>query len=163
MREVKSRFQTDSGIELEPFYRPDANPADIGAPGEFPYTRGIQPTMYRGRLWTMRQFAGFGSPAETNERFRYLVSEGQTGLSTAFDFPTLMGYDSDSPRSLGEVGMCGVAIDTLRDMSVLFDGISLGEITTSMTINGPAVVLFAFYVALADTRGIPRNKIGGTA
>jgi methylmalonyl-CoA mutase N-terminal domain/subunit len=118
--------------------------------------------MYRSKLWTMRMFAGFGTPEQTNARFRYLVSEGQTGLSTAFDFPTLMGYDSDSPRSLGEVGMCGVAVDTLRDMDVLFDGISLEEITTSMTINGPAIVLFSFYVALADKRGIDRSKIGGT-
>jgi methylmalonyl-CoA mutase N-terminal domain/subunit len=118
--------------------------------------------MYRGRLWTMRQFAGFGTPEQTNERFKFLLSQGQTGLSTAFDFPTLMGYDSDSPRSLGEVGMCGVAVDTLRDMDVLFDGIPLDKVTTSMTINGPAIVLLAFYVALADKRGISRKKIGGT-
>jgi methylmalonyl-CoA mutase N-terminal domain/subunit len=161
------RFQTWSGVEVPELVTPaDVAPdyrRDLGLPGEYPFTRGVQPTMYRGKLWTMRMFAGFGTPEQTNERFRYLVSEGQTGLSTAFDFPTLMGYDSDSPRSLGEVGMCGVAIDTLRDMSVLFDGISLSDITTSMTINGPAVVLFAFYVALADTRGIPRGKIGGTA
>jgi methylmalonyl-CoA mutase N-terminal domain/subunit len=118
--------------------------------------------MYRGRLWTMRQFAGFGTPEQTNARFRYLLSQGQTGLSTAFDFPTLMGYDSDSPRSLGEVGMCGVAVDTLRDMDVLFDGIPLDQVTTSMTINGPAIVLLCFYVALADVRGISRSKLGGT-
>jgi methylmalonyl-CoA mutase N-terminal domain/subunit len=135
---------------------------DLGLPGEFPFTRGVQSTMYRSKLWTMRMFAGFGTPEQTNARFRYLVSEGQTGLSTAFDFPTLMGYDSDSPRSLGEVGMCGVAVDTLRDMDVLFDRIALDDITTSMTINGPAIVLFSFYVALADKRGIPRDKIGGT-
>ncbi|MEQ9321681.1 MAG: methylmalonyl-CoA mutase family protein [Polyangiaceae bacterium] len=135
---------------------------DLGLPGEYPFTRGVQPTMYRSRLWTMRMFAGFGTPEQTNERFKYLVSEGQSGLSTAFDFPTLMGYDSDSPRSLGEVGMCGVAVDTLRDMEVLFDGLPLESITTSMTINGPAVVLLAFYVALADKRGIGRDKIGGT-
>ena len=108
---------------------------DLGLPGEYPFTRGVQPTMYRSRLWTMRMFAGFGTPEQTNERFKYLVSEGQSGLSTAFDFPTLMGYDSDSPRSLGEVGMCGVAVDTLRDMEVLFDGLPLESITTSMTIN----------------------------
>ncbi len=135
---------------------------DLGLPGEFPFTRGVQPTMYRGRLWTMRMFAGFGTPAQTNQRFRFLLDQGQTGLSTAFDFPTLMGYDSDSPRSLGEVGMCGVAVDTLRDMEVLFDGIPLDRVTTSMTINGPAIVLLAFYVALADVRGIARLKLGGT-
>jgi methylmalonyl-CoA mutase N-terminal domain/subunit len=135
---------------------------NLGFPGEFPYTRGVQPNMYRGRLWTMRMFAGFGTPAQTNERFHYLLAQGQTGLSTAFDFPTLMGYDSDSPRSLGEVGMCGVAVDTLRDMEVLYGGIPLDQVTTSMTINGPAIVLLAFYVALADVRGIPRTAIGGT-
>jgi methylmalonyl-CoA mutase N-terminal domain/subunit len=160
------RFTTLSGVEV-----PDVvTPADLeldylrdlGLPGEYPFTRGIQPTMYRGRLWTMRQFAGFGTPEQTNQRFRYLLAQGQTGLSTAFDFPTLMGYDSDSPRALGEVGMCGVAVDTLRDMEVLFDQIPLGEITTSMTINGPAVVLLCFYVALGDVRGVPRNKLGGT-
>ncbi len=135
---------------------------DLGLPGEYPYTRGVQPTMYRSRLWTMRMFAGFGTPEQTNERFKYLLAQGQTGLSTAFDFPTLMGYDSDSPRSLGEVGMCGVAVDTLRDMEVLFKDIPLDQVTTSMTINGPAIVLLAFYIALADVRGIPRDKIGGT-
>jgi methylmalonyl-CoA mutase N-terminal domain/subunit len=118
--------------------------------------------MYRGKLWTMRMFAGFGTPEQTNERFHYLLKQGQTGLSTAFDFPTLMGYDSDSPRSLGEVGKCGVAVDTLRDMEVLFKGIPLDQVTTSMTINGPAVVLLGFYIALADLRGIPRTAIGGT-
>jgi methylmalonyl-CoA mutase N-terminal domain/subunit len=118
--------------------------------------------MYRSRLWTMRMFAGFGTPEQTNQRFKYLLQSGQTGLSTAFDFPTLMGYDSDSPRSLGEVGMCGVAVDTLRDMEVLFADIPLDEVTTSMTINGPAVVLLAFYIALADKRGIGRDQIGGT-
>jgi methylmalonyl-CoA mutase N-terminal domain/subunit len=135
---------------------------DLGLPGEHPFTRGVQPTMYRGKLWTMRMFAGFGTPEQTNARFKYLLAQGQTGLSTAFDFPTLMGYDSDSPRALGEVGMCGVAVDTLRDMEVLFDGIPLDQVTTSMTINGPAIVLLAFYVALADKRGIPRSRIGGT-
>ena len=135
---------------------------DLGMPGQYPFTRGVQPTMYRSKLWTMRMFAGFGTPEQTNARFKYLLAQGQTGLSTAFDFPTLMGYDSDSPRALGEVGMCGVAVDTLRDMEVLFDGIPLDRVTTSMTINGPAIVLFAFYVALADARGIPRDRIGGT-
>jgi methylmalonyl-CoA mutase N-terminal domain/subunit len=160
------RFTTWSGLEV-----PDlATPADwhrsyeesLGLPGEPPFTRGVQPTMYRSKLWTMRMFAGFGTPAQTNARFKYLLEQGQTGLSTAFDFPTLMGYDSDSPRALGEVGMCGVAVDTLRDMEVLFDGIPLDQVTTSMTINGPAIVLLAFYIALADTRGIPRRLIGGT-
>jgi methylmalonyl-CoA mutase N-terminal domain/subunit len=136
--------------------------ADLGLPGQYPFTRGVQSTMYRSRLWTMRMFAGFGTPAQTNERFKYLVAQGQTGLSTAFDFPTLMGYDSDSRRALGEVGMCGVAVDTLRDMEVLFSGIPLEKVTTSMTINGPAAVLLAFYIALADKRGIGRDKIGGT-
>ncbi len=135
---------------------------DLGFPGEYPFTRGVQPTMYRGRLWTMRMFAGFGTPEQTNARFKYLLEHGQTGLSTAFDFPTLMGYDSDSPRSLGEVGMCGVAVDTLKDMEILYGGIPLDKVTTSMTINGPAIVLLAFYVALADVRGIPRTAIGGT-
>jgi methylmalonyl-CoA mutase N-terminal domain/subunit len=162
----KDSFQTWSGVELPDLSTPaDVDTdymRDLGLPGEYPFTRGVQPTMYRGRLWTMRMFAGFGSPEQTNERFRYLLREGQTGLSTAFDFPTLMGYDSDSPRALGEVGMCGVAVDTLRDMEVLFDQIPLADVTTSMTINGPAVVLLAFYIALADARGVARDKIGGT-
>ncbi|MCL2724194.1 MAG: methylmalonyl-CoA mutase family protein [Polyangiaceae bacterium] len=162
----KPRFSTWSDVEV-----PDVlTPADVkldylrelGLPGEYPFTRGVQPTMYRGRLWTMRMFAGFGTPEHTNERFKYLLSQGQTGLSTAFDFPTLMGYDSDSPRALGEVGLCGVAVDTLHDMEILFDGIPLDRVTTSMTINGPAIVLLAFYIALADKRGIGRGTIGGT-
>ena len=161
-----SRFATWSDLEVGDLYTPaDVRidyAKDLGFPGEYPFTRGVQPTMYRGRLWTMRMFAGFGTPEQTNERFHYLLKQGQTGLSTAFDFPTLMGYDSDSPRSLGEVGMCGVAVDTLRDMEVLFDGIPLDKVTTSMTINGPAIVLLAFYIALADLRGIPRTAIGGT-
>ncbi|HEX9297062.1 MAG TPA: methylmalonyl-CoA mutase family protein [Polyangiaceae bacterium] len=135
---------------------------DLGFPGQYPFTRGVQATMYRGRPWTMRMFAGFGTPEQTNQRFKFLLSQGQTGLSTAFDFPTLMGYDSDSPRALGEVGMCGVAVDTLRDMEILFDGIPLDKVTTSMTINGPAIVLLCFYVALADLRGTNRREIGGT-
>jgi len=161
-----TRATTLGGVEVPDLVTPaEANIdylRDLGLPGEFPFTRGVQANMYRGRLWTMRQFAGFGTPRQTNERFRYLLKEGQTGLSTAFDFPTLMGYDSDSPRSLGEVGMCGVAVDTLKDMEVLFDQIPLDQVTTSMTINGPAIVMLAFYVALADVRGIPRSKIGGT-
>ncbi|MGB5367758.1 MAG: methylmalonyl-CoA mutase family protein [Polyangiales bacterium] len=162
----KKRFVTHSDLEVPDLLTPadfdDGYDRDLGFPGQFPYTRGVQPTMYRGRLWTMRMFAGFGTPRQTNERFRYLLNQGQTGLSTAFDFPTLMGYDSDSPRSLGEVGMVGVAVDTLRDMEILFDEIPLDQVTTSMTINGPAAVLLGFYVALADKRGIPRDKIGGT-
>ncbi|MFO0677446.1 MAG: methylmalonyl-CoA mutase family protein [Polyangiaceae bacterium] len=162
----KARYSTWSDLDVSDVLTPADVPIDyakdLGLPGEYPFTRGVQPTMYRSRLWTMRMFAGFGTPEQTNERFHYLLKEGQTGLSTAFDFPTLMGYDSDSPRSLGEVGMCGVAVDTLRDMEVLFDGIPLDKVTTSMTINGPAIVLLAFYIALADVRGIPRTAIGGT-
>jgi methylmalonyl-CoA mutase, N-terminal domain len=165
----RAHFETWSGLDVPDVLTPaDAASTsagylrDLGMPGQYPFTRGVQPTMYRGKLWTMRMFAGFGTPEQTNERFRYLLAQGQTGLSTAFDFPTLMGYDSDSPRSLGEVGMCGVAVDTLRDMEVLFADIPLDQVTTSMTINGPAVVLFAFYVALADARGVPRDRIGGT-
>jgi methylmalonyl-CoA mutase N-terminal domain/subunit len=162
----KSRFSTHSDVDVPMLALPEKPSAaymeKLGFPGQYPFTRGVQPTAYRGKLWTMRQFAGFGTPAQTNERFKYLLAHGQTGLSTAFDFPTLMGYDSDSPRALGEVGMCGVAVDTLRDMEVLFDGIPLDKVTTSMTINGPAIVLLSFYVALADKRGIPRTHIGGT-
>jgi methylmalonyl-CoA mutase N-terminal domain/subunit len=162
----KQRFSTWGDLPVPDTLTPADVPIhylrDLGMPGEYPFTRGVQPTMYRGRLWTMRMFAGFGTPEQTNARFKYLLAQGQTGLSTAFDFPTLMGYDSDSPRSLGEVGMCGVAVDTLRDMEILFADIPLGEVTTSMTINGPAIVLLAFYVALADLRGIPRTAIGGT-
>lgn len=166
MPERSARFSTWSDLDVPDVLTPaDVKVdymTDLGLPGEYPFTRGVQPTMYRSRLWTMRMFAGFGTPEQTNERFKYLLAQGQTGLSTAFDFPTLMGYDSDSPRSLGEVGMCGVAVDTLRDMEVLFADIPLADVTTSMTINGPAIVLLAFYVALADVRGIPRTKIGGT-
>jgi methylmalonyl-CoA mutase, N-terminal domain len=167
MPERKARFSTWSDMDVPDVLTPVDGQRidymkDLGMPGEFPFTRGVQPTMYRSRLWTMRMFAGFGTPEQTNERFKFLLSQGQTGLSTAFDFPTLMGYDSDSPRSLGEVGMCGVAVDTLRDMEVLFADIPLADVTTSMTINGPAIVLLAFYIALADVRGISRDKIGGT-
>src|SRR5688572_13652090 len=139
MPERKPRFSTWSDLDVPDLLTPaDVNLDylnDLGLPGEYPFTRGVQPTMYRSRLWTMRMFAGFGTPEQTNERFKYLLAHGQTGLSTAFDFPTLMGYDSDSPRSLGEVGMCGVAVDTLRDMEVLFKDIPLDEVPTSMTIN----------------------------
>ncbi len=162
----RDRFSTWSGLDVPAVLTPADVPLDylrdLGLPGQYPFTRGVQPTMYRSRLWTMRMFAGFGTPEQTNVRFKYLLAQGQTGLSTAFDFPTLMGYDSDSPRALGEVGMCGVAVDTLRDMEVLFADIPLDRVTTSMTINGPAIVLFAFYVALADLRGVPRDRIGGT-
>ncbi len=135
---------------------------DLGYPGEYPYTRGVQPTMYRGRLWTMRQFAGFGSPEDTNARFKYLLAHGQTGLSTAFDMPCLMGYDPDHPRSLGEVGREGVSVATIEDMDILFDDIELDKVTTSMTINCTATVAFAMYFAVAKRRGISFDALGGT-
>ncbi len=151
---------TISGLPVEPLYTPETTDVDyerdLGDPGEFPFTRGVYPTMYRGRLWTMRQFAGFGTAAETNDRFRYLLEHGQTGLSTAFDMPTLMGYDSDHARSFGEVGREGVAIDSLDDMETLFDGIPLGEVSTSMTINSPAAMLLAFYVVCRRAAGSAR-------
>ena len=143
-----------SGIPIEPLYAPEEVDEKIGYPGQYPFTRGVYPSMYRGRLWTMRQFAGFGTPEETNERFRYLLDHGQTGLSTAFDMPTLMGLDSDSPRSLGEVGREGVAVDTLDDMEDLFAGIDLSEVSVSMTINAPAAIMLAFYVAAAERKGV---------
>src|SRR4051812_16484510 len=157
-------FTTLSGEHIKPLYTPDDLPPfeQIGYPGAYPYTRGVYPSMYRGRLWTMRQFAGFGTSEETNERFHYLLDHGQTGLSTAFDMPTLMGLDSDAHRSLGEVGVEGVAIDTLDDMETLFAGIDLGEVTTSMTINAPAAILLAFYVATAEEQGIGPERLGGT-
>ncbi|MGZ7042281.1 MAG: acyl-CoA mutase large subunit family protein [Thermoanaerobaculia bacterium] len=157
---------TISGVENEPLYTPEQVEVeydrDLGSPGEFPFTRGVYPSMYRGRLWTMRQFAGFGTAAETNERFRYLLEHGQTGLSTAFDMPTLMGYDSDHPRSEGEVGREGVAIDSLADMETLFSGIPLGEVSTSMTINSPAAILLAFYLCVGEEQGVPRERLRGT-
>jgi methylmalonyl-CoA mutase, N-terminal domain len=158
-------FSTLSGEPVEPLYGPDdvgAFDEQIGFPGEFPYTRGVYASMYRGRLWTMRQFAGFGTAEETNERFRYLLDHGQTGLSTAFDMPSLMGHDSDHPRSEGEVGREGVAIDTLDDMETLFGGIPLGEVSTSMTINAPAAVMLAFYVVAAERQGVPAERLAGT-
>jgi methylmalonyl-CoA mutase, N-terminal domain len=136
--------------------------ASIGLPGEFPFTRGVYASMYRGRLWTMRQFAGFGTAEETNARFRYLLDHGQTGLSTAFDMPSLMGHDSDHPRSLGEVGREGVALDTLDDMETLFAGIDLGEVSVSMTINAPAAIMMAFYVVAAEEKGIAADRLSGT-
>jgi len=156
-------FDTLSSEPLEPLYGPeDGVPDDIGVPGEYPYTRGIYPSMYRGRLWTMRQFAGFGSPKQTNERFKFLAAHGQTGLSVAFDMPTLMGRDSDEPQSEGEVGRCGVAVDSLADMEILFDGLDLEQITTSMTISGPAPMLFAMYLAAAEKQGADTTKLDGT-
>ena len=165
--ERKDRFATVSNREVERIYTPEDvadldYESDLGFPGEEPYTRGVYPTMYRGRTWTMRQFAGFGTAEETNERFHYLIDEGQTGLSTAFDMPSLMGIDSDDKMSLGEVGKEGVAVDTLRDMEVLFDGIDLTEVSTSFTINPSAPVIYAMYVALADRRGVPREELRGT-
>lgn len=160
-------FSTISGIENDPLYTPDNveldYERDLGFPGAYPFTRGVYPSMYRGRLWTMRQFAGFGTAAETNARFRYLLDHGQTGLSTAFDMPTLMGYDSDHPRSLGEVGREGVAIDSLADMETLFSGIPLGNVSTSMTINSPSAMLVAFYACVAEQQGVPWSELRGTA
>jgi methylmalonyl-CoA mutase N-terminal domain/subunit len=157
---------TISGLENEPLYTPDNvdidYERDLGYPGVYPFTRGVYPSMYRGKLWTMRQFAGFGTAEETNARFRYLREHGQTGLSTAFDMPTLMGYDSDHPRSLGEVGREGVAIDSLADMETLFDGIPLDEVSTSMTINSPAAMLLAFYLCVGEAQGVARSKLRGT-
>jgi methylmalonyl-CoA mutase N-terminal domain/subunit len=157
-------FTTLSGEPIQPLYTEQDLPAAeaIGVPGEFPFTRGVYPSMYRGRLWTMRQFAGFGTAEETNERFRYLLDHGQTGLSTAFDMPSLMGYDSDHARSLGEVGREGVAIDSLDDMETLFAGIDLGAVTVSMTVNAPAAIMLAYYVVAAEENGVPRDRLGGT-
>ena len=159
-------FTTISGLENEPLYTPDNVDVDyerdLGYPGVYPFTRGVYPSMYRGKLWTMRQFAGFGTAEETNARFRYLLEHGQTGLSTAFDMPTLMGYDSDHARSLGEVGREGVAIDSLDDMETLFAGIPLDEVSTSMTINSPAAMLLAFYLCVGEEQGVSRDKLRGT-
>ncbi len=157
---------TISGLENEPLYSPDSveidYERDLGYPGVYPYTRGVYGSMYRGKLWTMRQFAGFGTAEETNARFRYLLEHGQTGLSTAFDMPSLMGYDSDHPRSLGEVGREGVAVDSLADMETLFGGIPLGEVSTSMTINSAAAMLLAFYICVGEQQGVPRDQLRGT-
>jgi len=159
-------FATISGLPVEPLYSPDNVEVDyerdLGFPGEYPFTRGVYPSMYRGRLWTMRQFAGFGTAEETNARFRYLLEQGQTGLSTAFDMPTLMGYDSDHPRALGEVGREGVAVDSLEDMETLFRGIPLGGVSTSMTINSPAAILLAFYACVGEKQGVPWTRLRGT-
>src|SRR4051812_270034 len=158
-------FSTMSGVENEPLYTPDSEldyARDLGYPGVYPFTRGVYPSMYRGRLWTMRQFAGFGTAEETNERFRYLLEHGQTGLSTAFDMPTLMGLDSDHPRSLGEVGREGVAVDSLADVETLFAGIPLADVSTSMTINAPAAMLLAFYACVGEQQGAPMGALRGT-
>jgi methylmalonyl-CoA mutase N-terminal domain/subunit len=155
-------FTTLSGEPVEPLYGPADPDPRIGVPGEFPYTRGIHPTMYRGRPWTIRQFSGFGSAAETNERYKYLISQGGGGLSVAFDMPTLMGRDSDDPLAEGEVGHCGVAIDSVADMEVLFDGLPLDQLTTSMTISGPAPMLFAMYLVVAERQGASWSRLGGT-
>jgi methylmalonyl-CoA mutase N-terminal domain/subunit len=162
--ERDAEFTTLSGEPIRPLYteRDLPDPATIGVPGGYPFTRGVYPSMYRGRLWTMRQFAGFGTAEETNERFHYLLDHGQTGLSTAFDMPSLMGHDSDNPRSLGEVGREGVAVDTLDDMETLFSGIDVGEVSVSMTINAPAAIMLAFYVVAAEENGVPPERLGGT-
>ena len=158
----KALFQTSSGIEVKPLYSPDEAPPSIGYPGQYPFTRGIQPTMYRGRFWTMRQYAGFGTAEQTNERFHYLLDSGQTGLSTAFDLPTQMGHDSDSPRARGEVGRVGVAIDSVDDMERLFRGIDLGKVSTSMTINATAATLLALYQAVGEAHGTRAADLSGT-
>jgi methylmalonyl-CoA mutase N-terminal domain/subunit len=164
LEERDAEFSTISGHPVKPLYTEEDLPdsADIGYPGEAPYTRGVYPSMYRGQLWTLRQFAGFGTAEETNARFHYLLEHGNKGLSTAFDMPTLMGLDSDHMRSLGEVGREGVAVDSLDDMLTLFDGIPLGEVSTSMTINAPAAILLAFYVLVGEEQGVPPEKLGGT-
>ncbi len=165
--ERKTRFTTNSWLPVERLYLPRPMSEEeylqrLGFPGEYPYTRGVQPTMYRGKFWTMRQYAGFGTAEESNKRYKYLLSQGQTGLSIAFDLPTQIGYDSDDPHSIGEVGKVGVAIDSLQDMEILFEGIPLDKVSTSMTINAPAAVLLAFYIALAEKQGVPKDRLRGT-
>ncbi len=166
-KKIDSKYTTVSGKVINPLYTPDDLESnnfidDVGFPGQFPYTRGIHSTGYRGKVWTMRQFAGFGSPEDTNERFKYLLANGQTGLSVAFDLPTLMGYDADHELSKGEVGICGVAISSLKDMETLFDGIPLDKVSTSMTINSPAAMVYAFYLAVAKKQGVPFDRLRGT-
>jgi methylmalonyl-CoA mutase N-terminal domain/subunit len=164
--ERKKAFRTTSHIDLEPSFAPDFDypgyEENLGFPGEYPFTRGVQPTMYRGRFWTMRQYAGFGTARESNERYKYLLAAGQTGLSVAFDLPTQMGYDSDAAMSQGEVGKVGVAIDSLADMEILFDGIPLDKVSTSMTINSTAAILLAMYIAVAEKQGVSADRISGT-
>jgi methylmalonyl-CoA mutase, N-terminal domain len=162
MKTVERRFTTISGVPVEPLYGPGDAPRDLPQPGEFPYTRGIHRDMYRGKLWTMRQFSGFATPEETNRRYHYLLEQGQTGLSVAFDLPTLMGYDADHAMSAGEVGKCGAAISSLEDMEILFRGIPLGDVTVSMTINSPAAVLWAMYLAVAEQQGVAWSRVSGT-
>jgi len=167
MPERRKEFFTHSNIPVKRIYTPlDIKDADylrdLGFPGEYPFTRGVYATMYRGRFWTMRQYAGFGTAEQTNERFKYLLEHGQTGLSVAFDFPTQLGYDCDHPMAKGEVGKAGVSVSTLRDMEIIFDGIPLDKVTTSMTINAPATVLLAMYIAVAEKQGVPQEKLGGT-
>jgi len=167
VRERKAVFHNTSGIEVQRLYTPEDLSAleyarDLGFPGEFPYTRGIHASMYRGQLWTMRLFAGYGTAEDTNQRYKYLLSQGNTGLSVAFDLPTLMGCDPDDPLAAGEVGKCGVAVASLRDMEALFEGIPLADVTTSMTINAPAAVLLAMYIAVAEQQGVPSDALGGT-
>lgn len=165
--ERKNKFETASGIEVKPLYTPyDVKHIDyledLNFPGCYPYTRGVYPSMYRGRLWTIREFSGFGTPEDTNKRLKFLLEHGETGLSIAFDMPTLYGYDADSPRAFGEVGKMGVSVSSLQDMEILFDGIPLDQVTTSMTINAPAIVLLAFYIAVAEKQGVPLHKLSGT-
>ena len=165
--ERQDRFETDSGLEVDTLYAPDREDGNgyaekLGYPGEYPYTRGVQPNMYRGRLWTMRQYAGLASPEESNRRYRYLLEQGQTGLSIAFDLPTQTGYDSDHPMSTGEVGRAGVPIDSLADMETVLDGIPLDRVSTSMTINATASILLALYVAVARKQGVPLDRLNGT-
>jgi len=165
--ERQKEFYTISGIPVKRVYTPEDIKdmdymRDLGFPGEYPFTRGIHATMYRGRIWTMRQFSGFGTAEQTNQRFKYLLKEGETGLSIAFDYPTIMGYDSDHPMARGEVGRCGVAVSSLKDMEILLDGIPLDKVTTSMTINGPTAMILAMYIAVGDKQGVPREKLGGT-
>ena len=165
--ERKESFANSSGVEVEPLYAPDdvdpgAYGEHVGYPGEFPYTRGVQPTMYRGRVWTMRQYAGFASAEESNTRYKFLLDSGQSGLSVAFDLPTQTGYDSDHPLAAGEVGRAGVPISSLADMEVLFDGIPMDKVTTSMTINSTASILLAMYIAVAKKQGVGIEGIGGT-
>jgi len=167
MKAADRQFTTISGVPVDPLYGPEVmrgidEAHDLGAPGEFPYTRGIHHDMYRGKLWTMRQFSGFATPEETNRRYHYLLQQGQTGLSVAFDLPTLMGYDAGHPMSLGEVGKCGVNISSLEDMEILFRGIPLGEVSVSMTINSPAAILWAMYLAVAEQQGVPWAQVSGT-
>jgi methylmalonyl-CoA mutase N-terminal domain/subunit len=163
--ERKPNFETDSGIPIAPLYQEDnvlIDQVELGNPGEYPYTRGVQPSMYRSRLWTMRQYAGFGSAEDTNQRFKYLLKSGTTGLSVAFDLPTQIGFDSDHPLAEGEVGKVGVPVSSIADMEILFDGISLEEVSTSMTINATASILLAFYVAIAKKRGNDLRQLSGT-